>query len=420
MDITALLSTGALLGFGGTLLYQLKGIPKLIYTKIKQRLVYTVSVYQYDDLFGHLELWLSHHYEKEYRDVEATTSISKVPRSVSELPQPSPKFDPKKPSIHYRQEDNTFILRYMGKKILIAKSKEKLDKAQSLKDIYFRKYTLTGFKARKQTSFLLEEVLSYSLSFSEENTIRVYTSTIYGEWRRGPEVKVKPMDRVVLPPLISESIIPDVENFLKSEKWYLDICIPYKRGYCLYGPPGTGKTTLALALANFTKRNIYCLNLNSLESDTRLPEAFSQMDDEAILLIEDIDKVFSGRENVNPSSKVTFSSLLNCLDGAFYKHGLITIITTNHIDKLDEALLRTGRIDMKIEVPNPSDREISKYLTLFYEQPVTIIGIFGMKMSDVQEICLSNRYSHKQAVKQIYTHQLTNGKLKQYELDYIN
>ena len=90
------------------------------------------------------------------------------------------------------------------------------------------------------------------------------------------------------------------------------------------------------------------------------------------------------------------------MDGAFYKHGLITIITTNHIDKLDEALLRTGRIDTKLEIPLPSSKEISEYLSIFYNIPNFVIeGNFNLKMSDVQEICLQNKNSIDNAVKQL-------------------
>ena len=124
------------------------------------------------------------------------------------------------------------------------------------------------------------------------------------------------------------------------------------------------------------------------------------MAEKSILLIEDIDKVFAGRENVSDKANITFSALLNCLDGAFYKHGLITIITTNHIEKLDEALLRTGRIDNKIEIPLPTDKEISEYLAVFYKKPTFVIqGKFNLKMSDVQEICLKNKNSIEGAIK---------------------
>lgn len=393
-----LLITGGVIAGATATLYQLKTVPKFLYKRVRGRLFYMVKVYQYDELFDYLEKWLSDKHQKQYRDVEATTGVSNGPVT--------PNDERVIPTVSYKQEDNTFILKYNGKKLLVNKSKEKLDKAQNLKDIYFRKYTISGIKAKREIDLLLKEVVDFAIKNEEKNTIKVYSSSTWGEWFSGRSVKVKPMEKMILPLGMKEDILMDVSKFLSSEDWYSDVSIPYKRGYCFYGPPGTGKTTLALALANYTKRNIYCLNLNSLDSDARLPQAFQNIPANSILLIEDIDRVFSGRDNVKGDSKITFSSLLNCLDGAFYKQGLITIITTNHIDKLDEALLRTGRMDIKLEVPKPTDVEISQYLTLFYKQPIKVYGNFDMKMSDIQEICLSNRDSSRAAKEKLLTNQL--------------
>lgn len=414
MDINSVIGTGAILAGMGTIAYslfnQLKSLPSLAYKKLKQRLVYNVKVYQYDELFEMLEKWLSTHHQKLYRDVEAVTKISsKVQFSASLMEEEGVSINKEGTTISYKQEDNTFIIKYMGKKLFIVKSKEKLEKAQNLRDIWFRKYSISGWRAKKEIDFLLREAIALSKNEEEENTVSVYSNTSYGEWIGGSKKKVKPMDKTILAPFTKNLIKKDVNKFLTSESWYMNVCIPYKRGYCFFGPPGTGKTTLAMALATYTKRNIYSLNLNALENDTRLPYLFSSVGDNSIILIEDIDKVFSGRENVDEKSKISFSSLLNCLDGVFYKHGVIVIITTNHMEKLDEALLRTGRIDVKVEIPLPSDKEISEYLSLFYQTEVEVFGIFNIKMSDVQEICLTNRDNSLAALKQIYSYEKVNG-----------
>ena len=293
--------------------------------------------------------------------------------------------------LKYKQEENTFILRYGGKRILIVKNKEKIDKAQSAKDLWFRKYTFSGIKAKKEIDSLLKEAIEYSKKENIKNIVKIFSNTSYGDWYSGVKIKIKPIEKTIINKAKKEFIINDLDEFSQSEQWYSDVSVPYKRGYCFYGPPGTGKTTLALAIANYTNRNIYCINLNAIEDDSRLPRCFSDIGDNSILLIEDIDKIFSGRENVKEGSKITFSSLLNCLDGAFYKHGLITIITTNHLDKLDEALLRTGRIDVKMEISKPTDSEVNKYYEVFFNQPLNLEGKFNITMSDVQEICLKNK-----------------------------
>lgn len=270
-----------------------------------------------------------------------------------------------------------------------------------MKDVWFRKYSLTGVHARMAIDDLLKEVIRFCREDEAQDTIGVYSNGSYGEWFSKSTVKVKPLAKTILNPSKKKYIMDDITAFVESEEWYVNISVPYKRGYCFYGPPGTGKTTLALGIANHLKRNIYCLNLNCLDDDSKLPILFANMPANAVLLLEDIDRVFAGRENVKEGSKVTFSGLLNCMDGAFYKHGLTTIITTNHIDKLDEALLRTGRVDVKMEIPRPSDREISSYLSLFYEEPINVVGNFSITMSDIQEICLRHRHCPEEATEEI-------------------
>lgn len=405
--INNLLTSGLIFGAIGGLLYSLKGIPVFLFGKIKQKVVFTTRIYQYDDLFEILEKWLSNNYQYQYRNVEGTLKTTSQymktssPRDIGkEVTVPN--------SIDFKQEENTFIITYNKKKIIIIKSKEKLEKAgQSTRDFYFRKYTLSGFFAKKQIESLLNETVRCFKEEEEKNTVKVHSSSSYGEWYASRSVYVKPLEYTILNSSLKKEIVDDLDNFLQSEDWYKDTCIPYKRGYCFYGPPGTGKTTLALAIANHTRRKVYCLNLNSLDDDSRMPLAFSDMQEGSILLLEDIDKVFSGRENVKEGSKITFSSLLNCLDGAFYKQGLITIITTNHIDKLDPALLRTGRIDMKKEVPRPSLQEITEYLKIFYRKPISIPQLdieLGWTMSDIQEICLKSS-SPKEAIKKILSYE---------------
>ncbi len=116
--------------------------------------------------------------------------------------------------------------------------------------------------------------------------------------------------------------------------------------------------------------------------------AFESISSKAILLIEDIDTIFKKTRKVD--SKLSFSTLLNCLDGAFYKEGIITIITTNHIEKLDAALIREGRIDVKLLIDNPSIDSIKKYVNNFFGQKIYKNGdIVPIKdIATIQNICL--------------------------------
>jgi chaperone BCS1 len=173
------------------------------------------------------------------------------------------------------------------------------------------------------------------------------------------------LDSVVLQPGEKEHLIEDVKNFRASKQRYARLGIPYHRGYLLYGPPGTGKTSLVSALAAHFGLSIYVVNLTDF-TDRSLMNAVNQVPASSVLLFEDIDCAKSGKareaasscennaaqpqnEKANVSTNgVTLSGLLNVLDGFYAPANVLFVMTTNHIDVLDQALLRPGRIDYKL------------------------------------------------------------------------
>jgi chaperone BCS1 len=92
--------------------------------------------------------------------------------------------------------------------------------------------------------------------------------------------------------------------------------------------------------------------------------AFRELSKKSLLLIEDIDCLFEQRKTTIENPNITFSSLINIMDGVLYKHGIIIFITTNHPEKLDAALMRMGRIDMIVQMNYPREQDIQK---LFYD-----------------------------------------------------
>src|SRR5437762_14322837 len=172
------------------------------------------------------------------------------------------------------------------------------------------------------------------------------------------------LESVVLQPGEKEHLIEDVKNFRASKQRYARLGIPYHRGYLLYGPPGTGKTSLVSALAAHFGRSIYVINLTDF-SDRSLMNAVNLVPASSVLLFEDIDCAKSGkaRETISVANGgtqtqnekanalangVTLSGLLKVLDGFYAPTNVLFVITTNHIEVLDEALLRPGRIDYRL------------------------------------------------------------------------
>lgn len=153
-----------------------------------------------------------------------------------------------------------------------------------------------------------------------------------------------------------DKIKDPITNFLKKETYhdYNKHGIPYKLNIMLHGSPGVGKTSLIHTIASECSANLCVLNINAELKEEAMIEAISQVnedDKKSILVLEDIDCIFADRKtNDSLKNNITMNGILNCLDGFNNPEGLIVIMTTNFPDKLDEAFMRSGRIDLDIEL----------------------------------------------------------------------
>ena len=195
---------------------------------------------------------------------------------------------------------------------------------------------------------------------------------------------------VILPNNEFDNLKEDIEYFLKNRDWYEEVQIPYRRTYLLSGEPGSGKSTTVQAAATHFNLDVYALSLSEM-TDDKFSDAISGIPDKSILLLEDIDCAVkideSNRDTQN--TKVTFSGLLNILDGVCSPEGRITFLTTNHRDKLnDAALLRPGRVDYEILYGYATKEQIFDLATKFkYDQAKKVSVLWSkenISMSEVQ------------------------------------
>ncbi|KAJ6767375.1 NUCLEOSIDE TRIPHOSPHATE HYDROLASE SUPERFAMILY PROTEIN putative-RELATED [Salix purpurea] len=255
-----------------------------------------------------------------------------------------------------------------------------------------RYYKLTFDKHYREiiTKSYLQHVLKEGKEIKEKNRQRMlYTNTPSKDWQGWRPTKwgnivfehPSTFDTLAMETQKKDEIKKDLIKFSKGKDYYAKIGKAWKRGYLLYGPPGTGKSSMIAAMANLLDYDVYDIELTTIKDNSELRKLLIDTKGRSIIVIEDIDcsldltgqrkkrkekdddeadkekdpilKLKKEAEKEGESgSKVTLSGLLNVIDGIWSACGgeRIIIFTTNYVDKLDPALIRTGRMDKHIEM----------------------------------------------------------------------
>ncbi|TLD18777.1 P-loop containing nucleoside triphosphate hydrolase protein [Venturia nashicola] len=266
---------------------------------------------------------------------------------------------------------------------------------------------------------LLRHVKQWSLE--RENSVTVIkrpqskeSRRSQGQWARVTARPSRPMETVVLDPEQKQALVEDVNEYLSpaSPKWYAVRGIPYRRGYLFHGPPGTGKSSLSFALAGLFGLNVHVISLlEPTLTETDLALLFNNLPKRCIVLLEDIDTAGLARtdNDAEPDTKLTngtkdyattaadllkevkkagrrgggrvvggtmmdgesksgisLSGLLNAIDGVASHEGRVLVMTTNHPEKLDPALLRPGRVDMQIAFTLATKHQVREIFSKMY------------------------------------------------------
>lgn len=249
-------------------------------------------------------------------------------------------------------------------------------------------YKITAFATRNKQ--LLVEMLDEGRKMVEKKPskhINYYKAQYHmghSIWRLVRRIQPRSLSSIILKEGVTDLIQKDLEEFIESKEWYKERGIPYRRGYLLYGPPGCGKTSFVKAIAGQVGYDIHELQLSSKSlNDESLNQLMSSISRKAILLFEDVDAIFIPRHQDEERSEkndgltgllkireskgnLSFSGLLNAIDGIASEEDYIVFMTTNQIEKLDSALIRPGRIDLRQLIDYPDEKQIVAFFNKFY------------------------------------------------------
>ncbi|KAL3482358.1 BCS1 N terminal-domain-containing protein [Aspergillus californicus] len=263
------------------------------------------------------------------------------------------------------------VLRYKNAFIFINRMRE----SKSLDHSTGRPWETITLTTLHSQRHIFEDLFTEAHAYAEkthEGKTTIFHAETAGWKPFGQPRRKRPLESVVLDKGVKERIVEDVKDFMSSGTWYHDRGIPYRRGYLLYGPPGTGKSSFIQGLAGELDYDIAILNLSERGlTDDRLNLLLTLVPKRTLVLLEDVDAAFSNRrtqtdEDGYRGANVTFSGLLNALDGVASAEERIIFLTTNHVERLDEALVRPGRVDMTVRLGEVTRYQVECLWDRFY------------------------------------------------------
>lgn len=385
-------SGGLVLMVLGAALATLRSVPGALWSLVRNRFLAKLEVTSDTVSYYWLQYWLVNHpYTKRTRNVMLVTerhaSSSRTRRWYATNEGVAEEGAEATYSLSLGRGQHLFW--WKGRPVWISSDREKNESGATSKAFLYT-LTLTSYGMSRAT---LEQLVNEAQREYQKQTARkagVWVSRYEDEWSEDKNLALRPLSTLVFDPKTVKQVIEDAKQFLERRDRYFNLGIPFRRGYLLYGPPGTGKTSLAMALAHELQRELCILPLSRpLLDDQQLAALMSSVPENALVLIEDVDAIFRGREN-KAGNQVTFSGFLNAVDGVLTQTGQMVVMTTNHIETLDPALIRPGRIDAQIEIGVATTYQATELYRRFFPKHADLAAEFaerfdGETMAQLQE-----------------------------------
>ena len=388
-------SGGLALGIIGGTVAMLRQLPKQLIDWAYDRVVISVEVNSSDQAYEWFAVWLGKQpVQLKMRDLNLKT------RRASEEGGFTLGEEEDAPKALLAPTNGKFWIRFQGKQFWLSANREKMQGQNGLLASFHETLTIrTFFWNRPVIHDLISEAYRSTVK-PEEKRVEIMTPR-WDDWNVRQRVIPRAPESLVYSDNLISKIVSDAKKFLESETWYADMGIPWRRGYLLHGPPGNGKSSLITAVAGVLGKSICVMNLSSLSlTDDSLTNLLGDAPDGSLILLEDVDAVFNQRNKASGNeSKLSFNGLLNALDGVTAQQGRLVFMTTNHLEKLDPALVRPGRADAHFFLGNASQAQVKRMLERFYpgievqeaESLAARVPENTFSMAKIQEFMLRHR-----------------------------
>jgi mitochondrial chaperone BCS1 len=415
LETNPLVSGGLLLMLVGAVLHYLRRLPGALYDFLERFFILKIEVRDEDEAYQWMQLWLADRLDRSLsisvvtrrtRPADPDNDEAVVPPSLNQ------------PTVHFVPAVGTYFFWYRGRFVTLQRTRAETpssspvlagivsDSAALVRNK--ESFTLRIFtRSRALARRLIEDCRAKALPDDGKLEIRVPN---YGCWSLGTRITPRPLASVILDGNQAGELLADMRAFLASRGWYERIGVPYRRGYLLYGPPGNGKTSVVKALAGELRMSIFLMILSDPDiNDNRVNDLLAKVPERSIVLLEDIDCAFVKRQRANGrAGGLTFAGLLNAIDGVAAPEGRLIVMTTNHLDRLDPALIRPGRADVKLGFENATSDQAARLFRRFFPRHAELASEFAERIEDrhhsmatLQDYLMLHRDDPAGAVRQV-------------------
>ena len=282
-------------------------------------------------------------------------------------------------TIHYKE--NNIKITYTYKDIILATADE------------IKKYETLVLNSTTQDILLefIEDARSSNANPERNDKLICRILKPGGMWGILSKI-AKRSDKTLFLDIDLNELFSQIQTFFDDEDDYVHHGVPFKMNFLFHGIPGTGKTSLIYTIASHFNLDISFLNITKDLDDNTFTRAITNLPENSILVLEDIDALFVDRDS---KCNVSFSTVLNVLDGMIKKHKLLTFLTTNYKDRLDSALKRSGRVDYELEFVHATRKQTKEMYSYFFKENCDEFMKFTKKLkyttSDLHKFLFKHR-----------------------------
>jgi ATP-dependent Zn protease len=282
---------------------------------------------------------------------------------------------------------NTCNIKYKNYDLKYYITKEKIKYQDTDKDNIIINILDTNNIIDEFTKHCIDKYIKYQNNDINKQIVHRIGNNI---WNKSYITNYKTFKNICLKNKLEQTIFNVVNEFKNSENWYKELDLPYTLGFLLYGPPGTGKTSIIKAIANVFEKDIWYFDLSKIKNSSEFEFLISKINyDTSLIVFEDIDTmndIIYSRDiskdkimvedikdiskDIKDIDKLTLGQILDFLDGLQENHGRIVIMTSNHPEKLDRALIRPGRIDYHFELSYCDENMVKQIYYNFFKEDI--------------------------------------------------